>query len=70
MPSLYEITIPPFISSLKVLSSLLEKGLAHAEGNETPLLESRLIEDMHPLPYQIQRIRYILPNILLFKHMT
>jgi len=56
MPSLYDVTIPPFISSLKILSGLLEKGLAHTDGNEASLLESRLIEDMQPLPYQIQRI--------------
>jgi hypothetical protein len=61
MPSLYEITIPSFIKNLKTLSSLLEKGLTHAEGNEASLIASRLTEDMHPLPYQIQRIRYIPP---------
>jgi hypothetical protein len=70
MPSLYDITIPPFISSLKILSSLLEKGLAHTEGNETLLLESRLIEDMQPLPYQIQRIRYLFPHLPLLESMT
>jgi uncharacterized protein len=54
--SLYEITIPVFIKNLKVLSSLLDKGLAHVHGNEASLAESRLIADMHPLTYQIQRV--------------
>lgn len=54
--SLYEITIPPFIQNLKILSSLLAKSLAHTSNNESPLLASRLIADMQPLPYQIQRI--------------
>jgi uncharacterized protein len=54
--SLYEITIPPFIHSLKSLSAFLEKGRLHASGNEEALLDSRLITDMAALPYQIQRI--------------
>lgn len=54
--SLYDVTIPPFIRNLKTLSSLLTKALAHTASNETPLLESRLIADMQPLPYQIQRV--------------
>lgn len=54
--SLYDITIPPFIRNLKTLSSLLNKALQHTRLDETSLLASRLIEDMHPLPYQIQRV--------------
>jgi hypothetical protein len=56
MPSLYEVTIPPFIKNLKILSTLLEKGVAHANGNDATLLEARLIADMQPLTYQIQRV--------------
>jgi len=56
MPSLYDTTIPPFIRNLKTLSSLLKKGLQHTSNEESTLLASRLIEDMKPLPYQIQRI--------------
>jgi hypothetical protein len=54
--SLYDVTIPVFIQSLKVLSSLLDKGLTHVNGNEATLIESRLIADMYPLTYQIQRV--------------
>jgi hypothetical protein len=54
--SLYDITVPVFISNLKILSSLLEKGLVHASGNEATLTESRLVPDMFPLPFQIQRV--------------
>lgn len=57
MPSLYQVTIPSFIKNLKTLSALLEKGLTFTKGDEAPLLNARLIEDMQPLPYQIQRIR-------------
>jgi hypothetical protein len=57
MPSLYEMTIPVFIIQLNILSGLLDKGLEHTGGDEAPLLESRLIADMHPLAYQIQRVR-------------
>ena len=62
MPSLYDISIPVFISNLKILSSLLEKGVAHTEGNA--LVEARLIADMAPLPFQIQTCRYesLCPN--------
>jgi uncharacterized protein len=54
--SLYDITIPPFIRSLKALSAFLEKGRLHASSDERALLDSRLIADMEALPYQIQRI--------------
>jgi len=54
MPSLYEISVPSFISNLKILSSLLEKGLA--AGKESVLLETKLIADMRGLVYQIQRV--------------
>jgi hypothetical protein len=54
--SFYEITIPPFIRGLKVLSAILEKGRLHASADEASLTESRLIADMGALPFQIQRI--------------
>ena len=54
--SLYDITIPPFIRSLKALSAFLEKGRLHASSDETALVDSRLIADMGALPFQIQRI--------------
>ncbi|KAF8859013.1 hypothetical protein BDZ45DRAFT_673578 [Acephala macrosclerotiorum] len=59
--SLYEITIPVFIKHLKTLSKLLQKGVAFtkedgAKISEEKLVESRLIEDMGNLIYQIQRV--------------
>lgn len=54
--SLYAVTIPPFIKNLKMISTLLEKAQTHSTGNEAQILESRLIADMQPLTYQIQRI--------------
>ena len=61
MPSLYEISIPVFIKNLKVLALLLNKGIEHVgEDKVSVLLESRLIEDMHPLIYQIRKF----PNSL------
>ena len=56
--SLYDLTIPVYIRSLTNLSAILAKGEAWAvEKGIDPadLLATRLIEDMHPLPYQVQR---------------
>jgi hypothetical protein len=56
--SLYDLTIPVFIRSLTNLSAILAKSEAWAaEQGVDPaeLLAVRLIEDMHPLPYQVQR---------------
>ncbi len=54
--SLYDVSIPPFIHSLKSLSAILEKGRLHASADEASLIESRLIDDMGALPFQIQRL--------------
>ena len=59
MVSLYAVTITPFIRDLRILSVILEKGRIHAGGNEAPLLNASLIEDMRPLRFQIQSLRYI-----------
>jgi hypothetical protein len=56
--SLYDISVPVFIRAFGNLTEILrkaegfadEKGMAHKE-----LLEARLIEDMYPLPAQVQR---------------
>ena len=48
--SLYEASVPVFVRALHNLSAILEKGLPHAD-----LIEARLVEDMDPLPAQIQR---------------
>jgi hypothetical protein len=56
--SLYEVSIPVFIRSLRNLSDILEKGRAFADEKGIPhseLLEARLFEDMGALPAQIQR---------------
>ncbi|TVY76042.1 hypothetical protein LSUE1_G005479, partial [Lachnellula suecica] len=54
--SIYAITVPPFIKQLKMLSTILEKAEAKSAGNEASILEARLIADMQPLTYQIQRV--------------
>lgn len=54
---LYDLTVPAFIRGLRVLSTLLEKGAAHAaERGVDPLTltGARLIDDMHPLTAQVQ----------------
>ncbi|MBB3982704.1 hypothetical protein GGR44_002370 [Sphingobium fontiphilum] len=54
---LYDLTIPVFVRGLRALSTLLEKGAAHAaEKGVDPLTltGARLIEDMHPLTAQVQ----------------
>lgn len=56
--SLYDLTIPVYIRSLTNLSAILAKGEAWAAEkgiDPADLLATRLIEDMHPLPYQVQR---------------
>lgn len=54
--TLYEITIPVFITNLKTVSKLVEKGRLHFSTNESALLESKLIADMDGFIAQIQRI--------------
>ncbi|WP_332656791.1 DUF1993 domain-containing protein [Brevundimonas sp.] len=52
---LYDLTVPVFTRSLKALSGLLDKAVAHAgEAGAEALLSNRLIEDMHPLSKQVQ----------------
>ena len=57
--SLYDITIPAFIRSFDITAAFLNKAKSHAEEKGIPLsklLEGRLIDDMKPLTYQIQRM--------------
>jgi hypothetical protein len=57
--SLYDLTVPIFIHGLRSLSVLLDKGAAFAvERGEAPesLLGTRLVPDMKPLAYQVQRV--------------
>lgn len=51
--SLYDISVPLFVSGLKNLSVLLDKALASGIP-EADLLEARLAPDMRPLPQQVQ----------------
>ena len=56
--SLYEISIPVFIRSLTNLAAILKKGEAYADEKGIPhskLLESKLVDDMANLVYQVQR---------------
>ncbi|POS82497.1 hypothetical protein EPUL_006059 [Erysiphe pulchra] len=56
MPSLYQISVPVYIKSMKTLSVLLEKGSAHAAVSNEQLVNSRLIADMENFTFQIQRV--------------
>lgn len=51
-------SVPVFVRGLKILSTLLQKGEAHARDTGTEpadLLGARLIDDMLPLAAQVQR---------------
>ncbi len=54
--SLYDASIPSYLQILGATSAVLTKGKAHAQANGidlSELVESRLIEDMAPLRFQI-----------------
>jgi hypothetical protein len=55
--TIYEASVPVMIRALSNLSKILDKALAQATKDGTPLsalLEARLAPDMHPFPRQIQ----------------
>src|SRR5271166_2736014 len=55
--SLYEFSIPALLRGLTNLSSLLDKGAAHAAAKKFDsivLVQARLYPDMHPLSRQVQ----------------
>ncbi len=57
--SLYEITVPSFLQVLGGLKGVLDKGLAHAKAHDIDpeaLAEARLVDDMYPLRFQIERV--------------
>jgi hypothetical protein len=57
--TLYDATVPNFLQVLGSLRGVLDKGAAHArESGVDPdsLVEARLIEDMFPLTFQVQRV--------------
>lgn len=59
MPMLYDISVPPMIRAMSGMKAFLEKGRAFGAEQgwpESELIGARLIGDMHPLAYQIQRV--------------
>jgi hypothetical protein len=55
--TMYDASVPVFIRALGILSTLLDKAVAHAEVNgidPARFVEARLIADMNPLRSQIQ----------------
>lgn len=56
--SMHRASVPVFVRALNVLTTLLEKGEAHAKAqgwNPDDLVAARLTDDMLPLSGQIQR---------------
>jgi hypothetical protein len=57
--SLYDATAPQFLQGLAALRGCLDKGLEHVRAKgmaPDELVEARLIEDMFPLHFQVQRV--------------
>jgi hypothetical protein len=57
--NLYDLTVPVLERALTNLAAFLAKGEAWADEQgiaHSDLLDGRLAPDMHPLPYQIQRV--------------
>lgn len=55
--TLYDVTVPIFIRQLKMVSSLLKRGVDYSSTAAIPeekLLMARLIADMEPLTFQIR----------------
>lgn len=55
---LYDLTVPVFLRGFRAMAGFLEKARVHADASgiaHDELLGARLYEDMHPLPYQVQR---------------
>ena len=55
--SMHQASVPLFVRQLGVLSTLLTKGEAFAEGGAiaaSALIDARLAPDMHPLSRQVQ----------------
>lgn len=55
--SLYDVSVPIFVQSLKALADILKKAEAHADARKiehSVFLNARLAPDMYPLTRQIQ----------------
>lgn len=61
--SLYQVSVVPFIAELKIASKLLTKGLEHVKGDDSALINARIIEDMQPLTYQVSYPAIAKPNL-------
>lgn len=61
--SLYQVSVVPFIAELKIVSKLLTKGLENVKGDESALIDARIIEDMQPLTYQVSYPTIAKPNL-------
>ena len=60
--SIYDVTIPVFISALKQTSHFLEKAESYGKEKEIPesvFIQARLAPDMKPLTFQIQEMTNI-----------
>lgn len=59
--SLYDATVPGYLQILDAAAGFLAKSRAHFEDAGVPLddiVEARLVEDMHPLRFQVQQIAF------------
>lgn len=59
--SLYDATVPGYLQILDSTAGFLAKSRAHFEEAGVPLddiVESRLIDDMHPLRFQVQQVAF------------
>lgn len=57
--SLYDVSIPVYLNSLRNLAAILDKAEAHAKASGADVAnyqEARLTPDMHPLTRQIQMV--------------
>jgi uncharacterized protein len=57
--TLYDITVPSFLQVLGGLKGVLDKGLAYAKAKDIDpeaLVEARLVDDMFPLRFQVERV--------------
>jgi hypothetical protein len=57
--TLYDATVPTYLQILGALRGVLDKGLEHAGAtgqDPEAFLEARVIEDMFPFTFQVQRV--------------
>lgn len=56
--SLYDVTIPILIRHCKQTNTMIDKAISHAashpEMSEAKIASAKIVDDMKPLPYQIQ----------------